>query len=185
MVRLQTPRDDLMQTLLSAWAGEPLSYTHQGGVEKPPKKGFIEDIHRIKLGQGEAVYRQACTNLDRWMMFPSWAKVHRTKAEQTPGAVVAMVIQIFGLWWINPCRILTRWDSPSLHGFSYGTLPEHAECGEERFMVEKLPDDSVWYEIRAFSRPRHWMAWLAFPLARWWQLRFVQDSQAAMKSFSA
>lgn len=185
MVSFQALNDEFIQTHLSAWADEPLSYTHHGGVEKPPQRGFIVDIHRIQLGQGEAVYQQACMDLDRWSMFPPWTRVHRTKTEQKPGALVAMVVQIFGLWWINPCRILTRWDSPSRHGFSYGTLPEHAECGEERFMVERMPDGSVWYEIRAFSRPRHWMTRLAFPVARWWQLRFVRDSQAAMKKLSA
>jgi len=92
-----------------------------------------------------------------------------------------MVVSICGLWWINPCRILKRCDDGNRHGFVYGTLPEHTECGEERFMVEMLADGSVWYEIHAFSRPRHWMAWVGFPLARWWQCRFVRDSQAAMR----
>jgi hypothetical protein len=73
-----------------------------------------------------------------------------------------------------------RCDSAVTHGFVYGTLPEHAECGEEQFLIRHEPDDSVWYVIRAFSRPRHWLAWLAFPLARWWQCRFVRDSQAVM-----
>jgi alpha-ketoglutarate-dependent taurine dioxygenase len=37
--------------------------------------------------------------------------------------------------------------------FAYGTLAEHAESGEERFQVEWREDDSVWYDILAFSRP--------------------------------
>ncbi len=100
---------------------------------------------------------------------------------QQPGDIVAMVTRICGLWWVNPCRILRRCDSATTHGFVYGTLPEHAECGEEMFAVEQRPDGSVWYVIRAFSHPRHWMAWFGFPLARWWQCRFVRDSQKNMK----
>jgi hypothetical protein len=96
-------------------------------------------------------------------------------------SIVAMMVRICGLWWINPCRILRRCDSEHTHGFVYGTLPEHAECGEEQFVIERRPDGSVWYVIRAFSHPRHWMAWIAFPLARWWQCRFVRDSQRRMQ----
>lgn len=138
------------------------------------------DVHRIRLGSGVAAYQQACQALDAWIMFPAWAVVHPFAAPQNTGQIVAMVVRICGLWWINPCRILKRCDSANRHGFVYGTLPEHTECGEEQFMVERLSDGSVWYEIRAFSRPRHWMAWIGFPLARWWQLRFVRDSQSAM-----
>jgi uncharacterized protein (UPF0548 family) len=66
-------------------------------------------------------------------------------------------------------------------GFAYGTLPHHVERGEERFSVEWHPDDTVWYDVRAFSRPRYWPVRLAFPLARWLQRRFVTESKAAMQ----
>lgn len=51
-------------------------------------------------------------------------------------------------------------------GFAYGTLTCHVERGEERFAVEWLADDSVWYDLRAFSRPQLWAARLAKPVAR-------------------
>ena len=39
-------------------------------------------------------------------------------------------------------------------GFAYGTLPGHAESGEERFLIEWDQDeDGVWFDILAFSRP--------------------------------
>jgi uncharacterized protein (UPF0548 family) len=65
-------------------------------------------------------------------------------------------------------------------GFAYGTLHEHLECGEERFVVERMGDDSVWYELAAFSRPHHPLAWLGYPIVRWNQKRFARLSQAAM-----
>lgn len=181
MICLREPTRSEVAARLASWLDEPLSYRHRGGIEDPPQESFIVEEHRVRLGAGAAVYARACKDLDDWKMFPEWAVVHRETAGQRPGQIVAMVVGICGLWWINPCRILHRCDGPTRHGFVYGTLPEHAECGEERFMVEILPDGSVWYEIRAFSRPRHWMAWMGFPLARWWQLRFVRDSKAAMK----
>lgn len=175
MFSLRKPSPHRLQALLASWHDAPLSYT------PPPGDGFIADEHAVRLGIGEKVYRSACEALDAWLMFPEWAEVARLHpAGQQPGQVVAMVTRICGLWWMNPCRILCRTDSENTHGFVYGTLPEHAECGEEQFVIEKRPDGSVWYVIRAFSHPRHWMAWLAFPLARWWQCRFVRDSQQRM-----
>lgn len=176
MFSLRKPSPERLRGLLESWGDEPLSYT------PPLNDGFIADVHELRLGNGEEVYRVACDALDAWHMFPEWAEVARLQPHgQEPGQIVAMVTRICGLWWINPCRILRRCDSGATHGFVYGTLPEHAECGEEQFVIEKRADGSVWYVIRAFSHPRHWMAWLAFPLARWWQCRFVRDSQRRMQ----
>jgi uncharacterized protein (UPF0548 family) len=48
--------------------------------------------------------------------------------------------------------------------------------------VEWSDDGSVWYDILAFSRPRHWLARLGAPVARHFQARFRRDSMAAMVS---
>ena len=68
-------------------------------------------------------------------------------------------------------------------GFAYGTLPEHAESGEERFLIEwDRAGGGVWYDILAFSRPRHILTRLGYPFARAMQKRFGQQSAAAMKA---
>lgn len=180
MLFLHKPSTECLHELLSVWQNESLSY------EMITESGFIADTHEIQLGSGEDVYEQACRTLDEWVMFPAWAEVARREIRgQKAGQIVAMMVRICGLWWVNPCRVLRRCDSETTHGFVYGTLPEHAECGEEVFAIERRADGSVWYVIRAFSRPRHWMAWAGFPLARWWQCRFVRDSQRRMTSACA
>jgi uncharacterized protein (UPF0548 family) len=66
-------------------------------------------------------------------------------------------------------------------GFAYGTLPGHLEAGEERFLIEWAhDDDSVWYDILAFSRPRHFLTRLGKWQVRRLQQRFRDDSVAAM-----
>ena len=84
----------------------------------------------------------------------------------------------------DACRIVYAVDEKGpikRYGFANGTLPEHAESGEERFTVEwHEKDDAVWYDILAFSRPRHFLARLGYPLARRLQERFARDSVAAM-----
>jgi uncharacterized protein (UPF0548 family) len=183
MTCLRFPAPEEIENSLAKWATCPLSYPHTGGVDHPPARGFLIDRHEVCLGAGEAVFRNAAAALDAWTMFPTWTRVLRTRSTgQLTGEVAAMTVCIVGLWWINPCRILSRCDSPRTHGFVYGTLPEHAECGEEQFLIEWRADDSVWYVLRAFSRPRHPLAWIGFPCARWWQLRFVRDSQERLKA---
>jgi uncharacterized protein (UPF0548 family) len=57
-------------------------------------------------------------------------------------------------------------------GFAYGTLSTHVERGEERFTIEWHRDeDSVWYDILAFSRPNKLLVKLGLPLARMLQQR--------------
>src|SRR5262249_42824659 len=100
------------------------------------------------------------------------------------GNVVAMLARVFCVWWLNACRIVYVFDESEpvrRFGFAYGTLPGHVERGEERFSVEWLADDTVWYDLRAFSRPRYWLTRLGYPLARRVQRRFARDSLAAMR----
>ena len=66
-------------------------------------------------------------------------------------------------------------------GFAYGTLPGHVESGEERFLIEwNRADNSVWYDILAFSKPNHFLTRLGYPVVRRMQKRFARDSAAAM-----
>jgi uncharacterized protein (UPF0548 family) len=51
-------------------------------------------------------------------------------------------------------------------GFAYGTLPCHPEEGEVAFVVSISPDETVRFEIVAFSRPGDALVRLAGPLGR-------------------
>ena len=102
-----------------------------------------------------------------------------------PGVTVAVVVRHFGFWSLNACRIIyvleEETDDVRRTGFAYGTLADHAEAGEERFVIEwKRADDSVWYDLYAFSRPRHLFARLGYPISRMLQRRFAQESKQAM-----
>ncbi|MEK6323521.1 MAG: DUF1990 family protein [Acidobacteriota bacterium] len=41
-------------------------------------------------------------------------------------------------------------------------------------------DDSVWYDIYAYSRPNHLIAKLGYPVTRLLQKRFARESMDAM-----
>lgn len=181
---LQKPSAKVLDALLQECRQQPLSYHHAGGVDRPPSRRFLNDHYRIRLGHGQAVFEKAAEAITQWQMVPLWTQVHPAGGSQQPGQMFVTLMHLCGMWWVNPGRILEQYDSATQRGFVFGTLPGHAESGEERFLVEMLPDGSVWYEIRSFSRPRHPLTWLGFPLARWWQLKFVRDSQAAMQALT-
>jgi uncharacterized protein (UPF0548 family) len=117
------------------------------------------------------------------MFHLGWVQLCWPDAPIEPGTVVGILAWAGGLWWLNACRVVYVLDEPGpprRFGFAYGTLADHAETGEERFTVEWRDDDSVWYDLLAFSRPRHWLARLGYPLTRRTQKRFALDSLAAM-----
>ena len=71
-----------------------------------------------------------------------------------------------GVWWLSACKIvyvINESGPITRFGFAYGTLPDHAGTGEERFLIEWThADNSVWYDILAFSRPNHFLARLGY-----------------------
>jgi uncharacterized protein (UPF0548 family) len=146
---------------------------------------YTLDHNRIQLGAGETDFLAACAAIRAWKMFPPpWTRISPERTPIREGEVVAMQAHALGLWWMNACRIVYAIEESApirRFGFAYGTLPAHVEQGEERFSVERRADDTVWYDVRAFSRPRYWPVRLARPLARRLQRKFVRDSQRAMR----
>jgi uncharacterized protein (UPF0548 family) len=192
---LRRPSDESVQHfLLRQEAQGPLSYPAVGstadGEARTPPPGHVLDHNRVCLGQGQSIFESACSALRGWQQFPlPWTRVFPENAPLAPGQNVAVLARAFGAWWLNAARIVyiideTTTTSPTMRrfGFAYGTLAEHVESGEERFSIEwQSNDDSVWYDLLAFSRPRYWLTRLAYPLARRMQRRFARESLATMK----
>jgi uncharacterized protein (UPF0548 family) len=182
---LQEPTAAAVNAFLKKQENAPLGYAHRGASRGSSPSGYDLDHNCAQIGRGEGDFRTACAALRRWAMFPSaWTRIEPAAAPIHEGQTVAMIAHAFG-WWMNACRIVYVLDETEpvrRFGFAYGTLPAHVEEGEERFAVEFHPDESVWYDLRAFSRPRQRLVRLAKPLARRLQRRFVHDSQLAMRA---
>jgi uncharacterized protein (UPF0548 family) len=139
----------------------------------------------MHLGNGESLFQSARAALQQWRQFPQgWVEVWPPDTPIRPGEVVAVLGRALGLWWLNACRIVyvVNESGPiAKFGFAYGTLPDHVASGEERFQVEwHRSDDSVWYDILAFSRPNHIAARLGYPVVRRLQKRFGRESAASL-----
>ena len=138
---------------------------------RPLQPDFVVDRTRIRLGSGEAAFLAAKAALERWDQFRlNWLEAYPSDTPIQTDEVVAVLARAAGLWWLNACRIVYVIDENGpvkRFGFAYGTLPDHAATGEERFLIEwNRDDDSVWYDILAFSRPRHLLARLGYPFVR-------------------
>lgn len=142
--------------------------------------GYAHDHNRIQLGTGAETFVSARAQVRAWRMFPPWTAIAPITTPIEAGHTLAVLVNALGLWFLNGARIVYVIDEPRRFGFAYGTLPGHAERGEERFLVEYLADDRVWYDVRAFSEARFWGARLAYPITRRLQKRFGRDSKAAM-----
>src|SRR5205823_2774541 len=148
-----------------------LTYAAVGATAGTPPPGYVVDHTRIRLGQGEKAFATAKAALERWEHFRlGWVESWPPDTPIRAGEVVAVVARLFGLWWLNACRVVYLVDEQGpvkCFGFAYGALPEHAESGEERFTVEwHEQDDAVWYDILAFSRPNQALVRLGYPCVR-------------------
>lgn len=73
-----------------------------------------------------------------------------------------------------PIRIVYVVDEPHRKGFGYGTLHGHPQSGEEAFLVERRDDGTVWFVLRAFSRPSNAFYRIGYPVLQMQQNRFTK-----------
>lgn len=186
MFLLTEPDASRIDAFLASQRAVGFSYPEVGATRLTAPAGYRVDHNRMRLGGGLPTFRAAAEALDRWRMASlGWASVVPRMAPVAPGTTVAIRMRHYGFWSLNACRIVYRLDETRdgvrRLGFAYGTLPSHGAIGEERFSVEwHEADDSVWYDLFAFSRPGSLLARLGYPLARRLQRRFVRASMRAM-----
>jgi uncharacterized protein (UPF0548 family) len=162
----------------------PLSYAPPG-LAQSGGHGFRADETVTTIGAGVADFARAVTALTEWRHFElGWVELFPAGASIAHGTVVAVAISHLGFWSLNGCRVVysTSDAAGSTFGFGYGTLTNHAECGEEIFEVRLDPQTGdVSYRIRALSRPRAALAKLGLPYTRLLQARFRRDSALALR----
>jgi uncharacterized protein (UPF0548 family) len=182
------PSEEFVSQFIASQQDLAFSYSGVGATQSQPPAGYTIDHNRIKLGHGQEAYERAISALRSWQQFDlGWVTLVPPGQPLQVGTTVAVQAKTFGFWSLNATRVVYVIDEKDFEkarfGFAYGTLPDHVERGEERFTVEwRKDDDSVWYDIYAFSRPRHPLARLGFLITRRLQKRFVKDSLDVMKA---
>lgn len=186
MMLWKRPTAETIAGFIREQSTQDWSYPEIGGTRGPTAPhGYARDHYRIQLGDGDAAFEAARDAIRRWAMFDvDWVNIVPDPAPPGEGQTVGITFRMLGTWWLNACRVvyLVEEDGPPRRfGFAYGTLPDHIEQGEERFLVEQDPDGVTWYDLSVFSRPRHLLARIGYPVARVMQRRFARHSQAAMQ----
>ncbi|MEO6114896.1 MAG: DUF1990 domain-containing protein [Pseudolysinimonas sp.] len=128
----------------------PVAFDRGGNPIQPVSTGEAGEV--TYAPDGSALVRPGDSALLKWMFWP--AKI--------------------------PARVVYVIDEPDRKGFAYGTLPGHPERGEESFVVERRPDETVWLTIRSFSRPSSRLYWACYPLLRMMQAIFTERYKRAL-----
>ena len=185
MLSLRKPSKDTIDRWLEEQGHRDFNYPEVCATrEFPLPGGYNIDRNSIRLGYGEATYDRAVAAVRGLHMWDfHWVQLCWPTTPIAVGSILATLTRQWGCWYLNGCRIVYLIDegAPARRfGFAYGTVDGHVEYGEERFLVEWREDNSVWYEILAFSCPAYWLMKLGYPLVRRLQKRFAADSLRAM-----
>jgi uncharacterized protein (UPF0548 family) len=189
VIYFRKPSADALRRIATAQSALDYTYPGVGATQAggPAPPGYVVDHTRVELGHGSPAFDRARSELARWAQFDlGWLAAFPNDTPLRPGETVIVLARAFGVWWTNAARIVyaldEATDSLARFGFAYGTLPGHVESGEERFLIEwDRKTDQVWFDILAFSRPRHFLTRIGRRQARAMQKRFAQESTAALR----
>jgi uncharacterized protein (UPF0548 family) len=182
VISARLPKTRAIESLLGELETTDFSYPHVGATREAMPAGYNIDRRSAVVGRGAEDFERAKQGIRNWAHFDlPWVRVF-PQSQPAPGVLVAVVARVFGFWWTNVNRVIYLIDEPERFGFAYGTLALHAESGEECFEVERSREtDEVRYRILAFSKPRHRLARLGYPMSRAAQSRFAMGSIEAIR----
>lgn len=143
--------------------GLPLTYSEVGATNSGALPAGYHHVHvTARIGEGRERFEQAAQRVMRYgMLRGAGVEVDASTEVAEVGTLVLGRLGPIPA----PCRVVYVLDEPTARGFAYGTLPGHAECGEERFAVRFDPDTgSVYAEVVAFSRHATWWSRLGAPV---------------------
>jgi uncharacterized protein (UPF0548 family) len=183
MFFIRRPSRDTIEGFLADSKDLPLSYGPVGLIQSGECRSL--DEASVVIGHGREDFERAKAALMAWQQFNlGWVELWPPRSPTTVDTVVAVLIKHLGFWSLNGCRVAYESDAngANVFGYAYGTLPNHAESGEELFEVSIDPrTDDVSYRIRATSKPQAMLTIIGQPVVRALQARFRRDSAAAMK----
>jgi uncharacterized protein (UPF0548 family) len=141
MFSLRKASEAAARCFISSQEDLPFSYENVGASrEGVAPRGYAVDRYRVRLGEGPEAYARAVEALRGWRQFDlGWVRLLPPHAPIEVGTTVGVLARHYGLWSLNTARIaylVEESGEVERFGFGYGTLPGHAERGEERFGVE-------------------------------------------------
>src|SRR3712207_2405798 len=141
MFSLRKPSEAAVRRFITSQENLTFSYEKVGASrEGVAPRGYAVDRYRVKLGEGPEAYARAVEALREWRQFDlDWVRILPPRAPVEVGTTVGVLARHYGFWSLNTARIVyldVESGEVERFGFGYGTLPGHAERGEERFGLE-------------------------------------------------
>lgn len=186
MLSLRKPSEADVRSFLDRQRQLTFSYREVGASRRGAPPGYSVEHNRVGLGRGRETFERAVGALERWEMFDlGWARILPECSPTEVGTTVCVLARHLGFYSLNAARIVytvEEDDGPvRRRGFAYGTLPGHAQRGEERFTVEwHREDDSVHYDLYSFARGNGVLVRAGYPVRRMLQKQFAEGSRKAM-----
>lgn len=147
-----------------------------------------------RIGGGEAVWREARRATLSWgiqrgagytiTVVGRGAGGRGARAQPArfvePGQTVTLRRR-FGIVPVSmSVRVVSVVDEPDRSGFAFGTLSGHPLAGEAAFIIERRPDNSVWFLLRSTSRPAGVRGVLAYPMVLFLRPRLEASYRRAL-----
>ena len=146
--------------------------------------GFRHDYYDTDLGHGSEMFQRAVAGLKKWETHHLLGvRVFPEVQEIQAGVTVVVTFGTALLALAAPCRIVGVVDEESRWGFAYGTLPGHPERGEEAFVVSITSNETVRFEVVAFSSPDDVLVRLSGPIGRAFQKGGTEGYLRALRRF--
>ncbi|WP_191243343.1 DUF1990 family protein [Amycolatopsis deserti] len=169
--------------MLDGLRGAPFSYAEVGRTRGELPPGYRHLRRRAVVGRGRDRFEEAARILLGWgVQRGAGLRVHPSGEVVSEGALALLRAGLAPVRITAPVRVVYVVDERERRGFAYGTLPGHPVAGEEAFVVELGPDETVTFTITAFSRPASLLARLAGPVGRavqyWMTGRYLRALRA-------
>jgi uncharacterized protein (UPF0548 family) len=153
-------------------------------------KGYSKNHYLKFLGVGKDIFNIGKSAVSKGKMYQLKSlELHicNEVVELEQGTVMAVVARHFGIWSINPIRVVyivdRTYNDYAVFSLAVGTLGGHEEKGEERFSVRLSSENKVYYEIFSFNTPAGILPEIAYPLERIVLHSFARNSANAIAQF--
>ncbi len=174
-LHLRPPSVEALRSLADAQRDLELTYEPVGVTAHDDlPSGYLRDCWSRSIGAGDDVFDAAVASVRSWGLQRGSGLIVAADGDVEVGVIVAMSAPLPVGWVDVVCRVVDVTDRPDEWSFTYGTLPEHPEQGEERFTVRRDAAGDVQVIIDAVSLVRNPLARLAPPIARALQTRAVE-----------
>lgn len=189
MIFLTKPTREKIKNILISRAGAAYTYKEVGAsfTENTIPSGFSVSRYCRFIGYGNHLFNIASTGISTCVMYElPFTEFHLINNSKTPeqGAIMAVAARHFGLWSVNPVRIVYKGEhfDNGEHFFSLavGTLSGHEESGEEKFTTRLSKDNRVFYEVYSFHKPSRLILKIAYPVVNLVLKRFYLYSAEAI-----